>query len=401
MQEQSKHYLPTDPVSIYPLSEYTEEGARVALTSLLESLDFFKYVNKGVKIAIKANLVSAMKPDEAATTHPVLLSALCDILTEKGAFVTVGDSPGGLYNSAFVGRVYTVSGVREVEAHGAKLNYDFSEASAEFPEGKVLRNFTYTAYLDGFDLIINFCKLKSHGMMGMSCAAKNMFGTVPGVIKPEYHFRFPRYEDFADMIVDLDEYFHPVLSIADAVVGMEGNGPTAGTPKKMGFLLASHSPHTLDMLAAHLIGFKKEELPMLMAAHRRGLIPDSVSELNVIGNSDGLEVCDFERVVERRSLEFSGDGKNPIKRLFGSIAGALLRTRPHLKPKLCVGCGVCAGICPAKAIVIKNKKAKIDRKKCIRCFCCQEFCPKSALKVKRTPIAEIFHREKKQKEKKQ
>ena len=38
---------------------------------------------------------------------------------------------------------------------------------------------------------------------------------------------------FADMIVDLDEYFKPRLSIIDGVVGMEGNGPTAGTPKKI------------------------------------------------------------------------------------------------------------------------------------------------------------------------
>lgn len=399
MQTLSKYYSPDDPVAIVPLAEYTEDGARVALNRLFESIGGLGFVNKGMKIVVKANLVSAMKPEEAATTHPTLLCALCDILTERGAEVVVGDSPGGLYNAAFVGRVYNATGVRAVEKHGARLNSDFSEYKAEFPEGKVLRNFTYTGYLDSADVIINFCKLKSHGMMGMSCAAKNMFGAIPGVIKPEYHFRFPKYEDFADMIVDLDEYFHPVISIADAVVGMEGNGPTAGIPKKMGFLLASHSPHTLDMVAAHLIGFKKEELPILDAAYRRGLVPESVEGIKLIGSADGLEVENFERVVERRSLEFSGDGKNPLKRLFGAFAGALLRTRPVLKRDMCVGCAVCAGICPAKAIVIKNKKAKIDRKKCIRCFCCQEFCPKSALKVKRTAVAELFHREKKQKAK--
>jgi ferredoxin len=234
-------------------------------------------------------------------------------------------------------------------------------------------------------------------MMGMSAAAKNMFGTVPGVIKPEYHYRFPKYEDFADMIVDLDEYFHPTLSICDAVVGMEGNGPTAGTPKRMGFLLASHSPHTLDMLAASLIGFSYTELPILEAAHRRGMIPDSVDELRVIGDTEGLFVEDFERVVEHKSLSFKGDGKNPIKRIFGNIAGAILKTKPALRPEMCVGCGICANICPAKAIVIKNKKAVIDRSACIRCFCCQEFCPKSAMKVKRTVIASLFHKERKKK----
>ena len=348
-----------------------------------------------MRVIIKANLVSAMKPDKAATTHPVLLAALCDMLAERGAEVIVGDSPGGLYNSAFVGHVYSVTGMRELEKHGARLNFDFSEERAEFKEGKILRDFVYTGYLKDADVIINFCKLKSHGMMGMSCAAKNMFGTIPGVIKPEYHFRFPKYEDFADMIVDLDEYFHPILSIADAVVGMEGNGPTAGTARKMGFLLASHSPHTLDMVAADLIGFSREELPILDAAYRRGLVPENVGEVDLIGSAESLRVKDFERVVERRSLEFSGDGKNPIKRIFSKFASAVLRTRPALKSDMCVGCGICEGICPAKAIVIKNKKARISRKKCIRCFCCQEFCPKSALKVKRTFIAELFHREKK------
>ncbi|MBP3582915.1 MAG: 4Fe-4S dicluster domain-containing protein, partial [Clostridia bacterium] len=68
--------------------------------------------------------------------------------------------------------------------------------------------------------------------------------------------------------------------------------------------------------------------------------------------------------------------------------------RPVLKKSLCVGCGICRDICPAKAIVIKNKKAVIDRKSCIRCFCCQEFCPKSAMKVHRTALASLFHRKK-------
>lgn len=397
MDLNNKRYLPTDPVAIAPLDEYTYDEARVVLNDLLDAIGGIDFVNKGMRVVIKANLVSAMKPEEAATTHPILISALADILSERGADVVVGDSPGGLYNSAFVGRVYNVTGMRAVTEHGARLNRDFSELSAEFPEGRVLKSFTYTGYLKDADLIINFAKLKSHGMMGMSCAAKNMFGAIPGVIKPEYHFRFPKYEDFADMIVDLDEYFHPEISIADAVVGMEGNGPTAGAPCKMGFLLASHSPHNLDMLAAHLLGFKREELPILEAAHRRGLVPDSAGELSVIGSHDKHFVKSFERVVERRSLEFSGDGRNPVKRLFSRLAGAILRTRPKLVPNMCVGCGVCAGICPAKAITIKNKKARIDRKRCIRCFCCQEFCPKSALKVRRTALAEIFHREKRNK----
>ena len=392
IENNSKYYKKEDTVSVVPLDGYDKNTARAALESLLEPLGGLDFIKSGQTVVIKANLVSAMKPEQAATTHPVLLCALCDMLTERGTEVIVGDSPGGLYNAAFLNRVYNQTGVREVCEHGAELNSDFSEKRAEYKDAKVLKSFTYTGYLDRADYIINFCKLKSHGMMGMSCAAKNMFGTIPGVIKPEYHYRFPKYEDFADMIVDLDEYFHPVLNIADAVVGMEGNGPTAGTAKKMGFLLASHSPHTLDMLASHLIGFTKEELPILNAAYMRGLVPENVDELNIVGSTEGLEVKDFERVVERKSLRFSSNTKNPIKKLFAVTAQSILKTKPYLIKSECVGCGICAGICPAKAIVIKDKKAVIDREKCIRCFCCQEFCPKSAMKVKRSFIANIFYK---------
>ena len=391
----SKYYSKDDAVSVVPMEDYTFEGAKKALAELLAPIGSLDFVKEGMTVVIKANLVSAMKPDEAATTHPLLLSALTEMLTAKGASVIIGDSPGGLYNSAFVGRVYKVTGMHETEKYGAALNNDYSQKTAEFPEGKVLHSFTYTGYLDKADVIINFCKLKSHGMMGMSCAAKNMFGTVPGVIKPEYHYRFPKYEDFADMIVDLDEYFHPTLSIADAVIGMEGNGPTAGTPKAMNCLIASRSPHNLDMVAAHILGFTREELPILDAAYRRDLVPEKYEEVQVFGNAEALVLSDFERVVERRSLQFTGNGKNPIKRIFGKIAGAILKTKPVLKKDMCVGCGICRDICPAKAIVIKDKKAVINRGECIRCFCCQEFCPKSAMKVHRTFRAKLFHREKK------
>ena len=383
------HFKIDAPVSAIRLTEYDKVSARGALDRLLAPLGVLEEVKPGMRVVIKANLVSAMRPAAAATTHPALLGALCDILTERGATVVIGDSPGGLYTAPFVGRVYKVAGISELVRDGVSLNYDFGTKTVTFKDAAVLHEFSYTSYLDGADMIINFCKIKSHGMMGMSCAAKNMFGAVPGVTKPEYHFRFPSYEDFADMICDLDEYFHPVLSIADGVVGMEGNGPTAGTPKAIGCLLASRSPHNLDMIAAKILGFEPSELPLLEAARRRGLVPESPDDVTLLGDTDLPIISDFERVVERHSMQFEGSGKSPVTRLFGKIAGAVLKTRPVLDKKTCVGCGMCAEICPAKAIVMKDGKAVIDRSKCIRCFCCQEFCPKSAMKVGRTAIAKL------------
>ena len=63
---------------------------------------------------------------------------------------------------------------------------------------------------------------------------------------------------------------------------------------------------------------------------------------------------------------------------------------PKLSPSECVGCARCANMCPAKAITMKRKKPRFDRKACIHCFCCQEFCPRGALKVGRRPLARLL-----------
>ena len=376
-------------VSLIKCEGYAPDKVYTALLSALEAVNGLDWVRPGVRAVIKANLVSAMPPDRAATTHPELLCALTRILREKGVDVTIGDSPGGLYNHGYVNRIYSVTGIKATEKFGAVLNQDFSQKFAENPEGRVLKNFMYTGYLDGADVIIDFCKLKSHGMMGMSAAAKNMFGAIPGTVKPEYHFRFPDYDDFADMIVDIDEFFRPVISIVDGIVGMEGNGPTAGTPREMGFIGASQSPHMLDMVCAELLGLDMGAVPTLSAAARRGLIPESVKDVKTNADISEFAVENFRHTAVRRSLLFSGTGKNPAMRAFSAFAGRALRSTPRVRKAECVGCGVCAGICPAGAITMENRHAKINRDKCICCFCCQEFCPKGAMRVHRPVIARI------------
>lgn len=377
-------------VVITRCEDYSEAEAAGALERVLAPLGGLDWVKPGMRIVIKANLVTFLKPDHAATTHPNLLCELVRMLAERGADVVVGDSPGGLYNASFVGRVYAATGMKAVEQAGGRLNENFEEKEAAYPEGKVCCHFRYTAYLDEADAIINFCKLKTHGMMAMTCGAKNMFGAIPGTIKPEYHFRYPDPRDFARMIVDLDEYFKPRLTIVDAVTCMEGNGPTGGTPRHMGALIAGENPHKVDLLCAKLIGLKREDVPTLEAALERGLIPASVEELKVEGEPDAFVIPDFQRIVTGNSHLFRGNGSSLRHRAQGLLLEKLLAQRPALKKGQCVGCGVCQGICPVRAISMVNKRPQIDRKKCIRCFCCQEFCPHSAMIVHRTVIAEML-----------
>lgn len=379
-------------VVIVPCGGYSEEEVFPALEQALAPLGGLDWVAPGMKIAVKVNLVSSAKPEQAVTTHPGLVCALVKLLASRGADVVVGDSPGGLYNAAHLNRVYAAAGMKAVEHWGGRLNQDFTEREASFPQGKVCRQFQYTAWLDGADAIIDFCKLKTHGMMAMTCGAKNMFGAIPGTVKTECHFRYQDPRDFARMIVDLAEYFKPRLTIVDAVECMEGNGPTGGTPRHMGAVLAGENPHKVDLVCAGLIGLKREEVPTLEAALERGLIPPSAGELTVAGDPGAFAVSDFQLIGTSNSHLFRGDGTSMLRRLKGAAMERLLAQRPQLEPSKCVGCGLCRNVCPARAITMAGNRPRIDRKACIRCFCCQEFCPESAMKVRRTAVARLLDR---------
>ena len=379
-------------LSVVPCAGYDSDEAERALRAVLEPIGGLDFVEPGMRVAVKLNLVAAMRPETAATVHPALICALTKLLRERGAHVVLGDSPGGLFNAAALHRVYEVCGVRAARELGAELNEDFSQIEAEFPEGKLARSFPYTGWLQKADAIIDFCKLKSHGMMGMTCAVKNFFGSVPGTRKPEYHYRYPKAEDFAQVLVDLCEYSAPRLCICDAVVGMEGNGPTQGTPRQIGCLLASPSAHALDLAAAELIGLKPEQVPTLKAAMDRGLVPRELGELTIHGELEPFRQPDFQTVPAQSSVLFLRFGSGRLGRAADAVAGRILTPFPKLDGDACIGCGKCAATCPAKAITMVKKRPRIDRKRCIHCFCCQEFCPRGAMRPARHWIARMLGR---------
>lgn len=374
--------------AVVPCPDYYE--AETALARALAAIGGLDFVRSGMRIVIKANLVAAMKPEAAATTHPALVTALAGMLIERGAEVVVGDSPGGLFTVAALNGVYKATGMTEAEAAGAELNRNIAYHTVKI-DGNTMKELTYTDYLDDCDAIIDFAKLKAHGMIGMSAAVKNLYGVIPGLLKPETHYLYPNAGDFADMIIDINEYFRPKLKLAliDAVVGMEGNGPTAGAPRTIGALIAAKTTYEADEAAAKLIGLKTEDVPTLLAAKRRGVIPEGGA---VFGDPEALAVKDFESVPRRSMTSFGVTKSRFLKR----FVDRTLDHKPSPIKKKCVACEKCMRLCPAKAITMvrrgKYVYPKIDRSKCIKCFCCQEFCPKGAMIVKRNPLMKILQK---------
>ncbi|HHV99677.1 MAG TPA: DUF362 domain-containing protein [Clostridiaceae bacterium] len=362
--------------------DYNSDNVYMAVKKAIDRLGGInKYVKQGMKVLIKPNLVMKKSPDEAATTHPSVVEAVARIVSEAGGNAIIADNPGGIITEKVLKGIYSVCGMKSAaEKSGAQLNYDLEEAELQFPGGKYLKKVIVSRPFAEADIIINVPKLKSHGQMVYTGAVKNMFGAVPGVLKAEYHFRMQEHKDFANALIDIFLSTKPSLNIMDAVVGMDGHGPTAGDPKPIGLILAGENAFELDYTALNVIGVSPFDVPIIREAVERKLCPSSIEDISIEGvDPDSVRIHGFKipHLGALRTIRFFDN------RAFNMISKAL-RPSPVFIHGKCIGCGECAKNCPAKIIEMIDRKPVFDISKCIRCFCCQELCPVKAVTSKKS-----------------
>lgn len=379
-------------VVLHACDGYDENRLTEILRTQMDILGYDRAFFAGKKVVIKPNLVMKKEPDAAATTHPVVLSALLTVLAERDCKPLIAESPGGLFNRQRLEGVYRVCGIMSVaEKHDVSLNYDTDSVNIAYPDGKTVKMFHILKSVAEADILIDLCKLKSHSLTKMSAAVKNFFGTIPGIEKFEMHATFPDYKDFGSMICDLCEMYcktKKVIAITDAVIGMEGNGPTAGDPRKIGAMLMSSNPFASDVVGETLLGFAGT-VPIVREGVARGLAPSDISGITLIGDDiKPLLISDFKEpdTAENRT-------PSALTVLSRGKLGRFFMPRPVAMPDQCRGCGECVASCPQHTIelVVKNGKklARIRHGNCIRCYCCQELCPFEAIKVKKNFVIRI------------
>lgn len=367
-------------VSIVKCTDYDEKEVK---ESVRKSLDLIgglgRVIKEGTKVLIKPNLLSAKPPEAAVTTHPLVVKAMVELVKEAGGIPWVGDSSGGVVaGQAPTKQALITSGVQKAaEEAGAKvLNFDTTGTiERTSPRGNAFGSYHLAKPVGEADIIISLAKLKTHSATLYTGAVKNLYGVLPGYRKAEYHRLSPKPSDFIETLLDIFALAKPTLAVMDGIVGMEGNGPAAGNPRKIGIILAAWDAVSLDTVASKVIGFNNGKIPTLALAHRRGLGVGDLDQIQVVGSKiDEVAINDFV-LPSNTLLELMPTG-------IGSFFLGTLKAQPVAAPELCTGCSFCANNCPVKVIKMENKLPVIDYDKCIECLCCQELCPQKAMELK-------------------
>ncbi|HMK47707.1 MAG TPA: DUF362 domain-containing protein [Methanocella sp.] len=371
-------------VSVVRCEEYDDEKVRAAIEECLKPLGGMQSVVKnGSRVLVKPNLLSAKKPEEATTTHPSVVKAVVRLVQEQGGVPVIGDSPGGRNTSSAVKSLMKTTGMQAVADETGCEIVSFEEPVVDVTSdaARIYKKFTIAKAVKDADVVIGLPKLKTHQLTYYTGAVKLLYGYIPGIMKSENHLHTGKDPKlFAELLLDLHEMRRPDLTIMDAVVGMEGRGPSAGNPKQIGLVMASKSCTALDFVATSAVGMEPLTIPTVAGASERGVGPKNMGEIELFGpDLASVMVRDFKKA---ETMDMSR-----VPAVVLNLATSMIASKPKIDPQKCKKCGVCARDCPPRAMTfVKGRVPAIDYKVCIRCYCCQELCPENAVRV-HLPVA--------------
>ncbi|PKN79586.1 MAG: iron-sulfur cluster-binding protein [Candidatus Cloacimonetes bacterium HGW-Cloacimonetes-1] len=373
-------------VAIRKIDRYHLEELELAVAEFLQPQNPAgkKEFNRLKRFFIKPNLLGAYGPEAAVTTHPLVLEAVIRYLLQNNKEVWIGDSPGGTVN---VEQVWQKCGLKDLaERYPIKLinlsTHKFREISYR---GYKIR---LSEVIWDCEAVINIAKFKTHSLMAFTGAVKNLYGLVPGMIKSDYHRKYPGMREFAKMITAIYSIVKPCIyyNMIDGILGMDGAGPSAGNVRNFSLFMGSRSASALDYQASKLMGFKIQEVPYLFdALHSDGVLPSRVDIPHSFKHFILPE-------VDIKTVKISKDVMRFVPGIASYAIGKLFFFHPVVSDR-CHKCGICVQSCPVNAIVYNSEGLPVvNPNKCIKCMCCHEMCPFQAIDIYKSPVARMIMR---------
>ena len=357
---------------------------------------FKQFLNPDSKILIKPNLLMAAEPDKAITTHPLFVEAVIENIinitgSSKNIMIADSSGPAVTYNKAGMEKVYGATGILGVaERTGCKLNYSSDYKYLSNKKGHILKKIEVIRPVIEADVIINLPKFKTHNLVVLTGAVKNMFGIIPGFNKVGYHLRFDDSEKFTEMLLDIVFFVKPTLNIMDGILGIEGEGPgRRGTLRKIGLILASRDPVSMDIIMSRIMNINADLNPLLEVLKKWKIRSYVDSNIEILGEKlSDVIIHDFklpENISKKKLVN-----NNFINTYILPIVRNLLNPYMHVDYNKCSLCKTCLDICPRNSISISNGKIKFNHRSCIRCFCCSEMCPEGAIGARYTLLGSLI-----------
>lgn len=313
-------------------------------------------IKSGQTVALKVNILGAFPPEKAACTSPVVVRALVEALKKYNVIIKIVED-------CYTKSAPKVSGILDV---AEETGVEFINLNGRlFKEIKVRENiFNFYEDILNADHLISVPKMKTHVLTNFSGAIKLMYGSITKAQRVAFH-RFAESDLFSQVLVDIFSIKKPTLSVMDAIISMDGVGPTHGTPNNSGFLIVSDDAVMLDYYSSALMKYKPLDIDMIRIAIERGLTSQDPEEVEFLGDDLFKNAGIFNLIPVF---------KGAMKQRFIKMAWGV----PKLLEEKCVRCGVCIKSCPFSAIYSQDSNPAIDEKKCRQCFCCMELCDKGA-----------------------
>ena len=370
-------------VSIVRCNDYSnaKEAIKESL-SLIGGLE--KIIAPGDRVLLKPNVLGIRPPEDAATTHPAVVSAMCELVSEVGGVPLIGDGSGIVSSgSTTTSQAFKLTGIEDVASRfGVELiNFEtYGYVEVDSPDPRQFPHLYISKAIIEADVIISLPKLKTHELTLYTGAVKNFFGILPQKNRKQAHFLEDR-DHFGEVVTDIYSIVKPHLAVMDGVVGMEGNGPSNGMPIFVGVIMASYDCVALDIVASELIGIDPLKVPTNRAAISRGFRQECMEIV-------GIPLAE----VKVRFKRPEGGITAMIPSFLMKILRRQLTVKPFIKTSICTRCRTCILNCSANAIEEVGRSLKINERKCIQCYCCRELCPNDAVGIKKSLLLKLVTR---------
>lgn len=224
---------------------------------------------KGKRILLKPNLVETASGAPHINTHPLVLRGTIEAFLRLGAAkVMVAEGPGHRRDTL---AVYEESGLADVLTEDRIRFHDLNYITGyELPNAgrqSRMKMLTFPALFKEVDWIVSVAKLKTHHIAGATLSMKNLFGVMPGL-----YYGWPKnvlhHAGIENSILDINATLKPHFAIVDGIVGMEGDGPIMGDPKKVGVLVMGRNLAAVDATCCRIMGIDPYKVSYLERADK-------------------------------------------------------------------------------------------------------------------------------------